>query len=120
MALKNRMYNDELIHHSDRGFQYCSKIYTNTLRKNKIKISVTQNGSPYENAIAERINGILKDEFGLGVILKNLQQAQLLMKYAVEIYNLKRPHWSNQLLTPDQMHQQKERPIKTWSKLTKL
>ncbi len=66
MAIKNRKYEEPLIHHSDRGFQYLSKVYTDCLMKNKIQISVTQNGSPYDNPVAERINGILKDEFELG------------------------------------------------------
>jgi len=63
MALKNRKYAHDLIHHSDRGLQYCSDDYTTKLNKNNIKISMTENGDPYENAIAERVNGILKYEF---------------------------------------------------------
>ena len=64
MAIKNRQYKEQiLIHHSDRGLQYCSKIYTETLINNKITISMTENGDPYENAVAERVNGILKDQF---------------------------------------------------------
>ena len=63
LALKNRKYKHELIHHSDRGLQYCSSEYIKKLRENNIQISMTENGDPYENAIAERINGILKYEF---------------------------------------------------------
>ncbi|MFT7154479.1 MAG: putative transposase [Alteromonas macleodii] len=66
------------MHHSDRGLQYCSKLYTDYLNKNRITISMTENGDPYENAIAERMNGILKDEFGLGERLDDMQQAQRL------------------------------------------
>ncbi len=62
-ALKARKYTHDLIHHSDRGLQYCSADYINTLKNNNVKISMTENGDPYENAIAERINGILKYEF---------------------------------------------------------
>ncbi|MFK7934445.1 MAG: IS3 family transposase [Saprospiraceae bacterium] len=124
MALNNRMYTDKLIHHSDRGLQYLSKVYTKYLKKREISISVTQDGSPYDNAVAERINGILKSEFGLDETLSNLQQVQHVMKKATQIYNDQRPHWSNQLLTPNQMHAQQSRkiityhrPIKTLSKI---
>ncbi|MCX2679385.1 IS3 family transposase [Galbibacter sp. EGI 63066] len=65
MALNNRMYKESMIHHSDRGSQYCSPQYVGLLLKNKIAISMTENGDPYENAIAERINGIIKTEFNL-------------------------------------------------------
>lgn len=65
MALSNRKYKHSLIHHSDRGLQYCSYEYTNILKQNNIQISMTEQYDPYENAIAERVNGILKDEFGL-------------------------------------------------------
>jgi transposase InsO family protein len=65
MALKNRIYNDPLIHHSDRGSQYCSKNYVGMLIKNNVAISMTENGDPYENALAERMNGIIKAEFNL-------------------------------------------------------
>lgn len=106
MAIQNRQYDDTLIHHSDRGFQYLSKVYTDHLKLNNIKISVTQNGSPYDNPVAERINGIIKSEFGLGNCLKNLEEAKQLLEKAMHIYNHKRPHWSNHLLTPNQMHNQ--------------
>jgi len=72
--------------------------------------------SPYDNAVAERINGILKDEFEFGGIFDNLEQAKELMEKVVKIYNNKRPHWSNSLLTPNQMHQQRKLKIKTWRK----
>ncbi len=66
-ALAKREYPQHpLIHHSDRGLQYCSKPYTEILKENNIRISMTENGDPYENAVAERVNGILKDEFNLG------------------------------------------------------
>ncbi|MVX35905.1 IS3 family transposase, partial [Myroides sp. LoEW2-1] len=65
MALSNRVYNEKLIHHSDRGSQYCSEIYTKLLKDNNIAISTTQNGNPKDNAVAERVNGIIKGEFDL-------------------------------------------------------
>ncbi len=107
MALAKRKYKEsKLIHHSDRGLQYCSKLYTDCLKENGIAISMTQNGDPYENAIAERVNGILKDEFGLSDKFENIIQAKELTKQSIEIYNQLRPHLSCSMLTPNQMHQQ--------------
>lgn len=116
MAIKNRVYKEELIHHSDRGLQYLSKIYTNFLKKHKVKISVTQDGSPYDNAVAERINGILKDEFDFGGVFDTLEQAKKLIEEVAIIYNDKRPHISNHYLTPNEMHQQSKLKIKTWKR----
>ncbi|MDX8573770.1 IS3 family transposase, partial [Elizabethkingia sp. HX QKY] len=107
MALGKRKYKaSELIHHSDRGLQYCSKLYTDCLKENGINISMTENGDPYENAIAERVNGILKDEFGLYDKFENILQAKELAKQSIQIYNQLRPHLSCSMLTPNQMHQQ--------------
>ena len=89
------------IHHSDRGSQYCSYKYTEMLKKYGAKISMTENGNCYENAIAERINGILKHEFNLNANFTNLKQAQKATKEAIDIYNSKRPHWSLNLKVPD-------------------
>jgi len=116
MALENRMYDKALIHHSDRGFQYLSKLYTDLLKDNQIRRSVTQDGSPYDNAVAERINDILKGEFNFDGIFDNLQQARNQIKNTVDVYNNQRPHWSNHLLTPAQMHLQEELEIKIWRK----
>jgi putative transposase len=107
MAIGKRKYKaSELIHHSDRGLQYCSKLYTDCLKENGISISMTQNGDPYENAIAERVNGILKDEFGLSDKLEDLTMAKELTTQSIKIYNYIRPHLSCSMLTPYQMHQQ--------------
>ncbi len=116
MALSKRKYNNQLIHHSDRGLQYCSSGYVSLLNKNNIDISMTQDGNPYDNAIAERINGILKDEFALDDILPDLQQAQKQTDQAISLYNNKRPHLSCQMLTPNQMHSQTKLKMKTWAK----
>lgn len=116
MAIENRQYNEPLIHHSDRGYQYLSSTYTEHLKKNNIQISVTQNGSPYDNPVAERINGILKDEFNLGAIIPNFEEAKIMLEKAVQIYNGMRPHWSNHLLTPNEMHQQRKLKMITWEK----
>ena len=107
MALKNRMYNDKpLIHHSDRGLQYCSNSYQEILSNNGIKASMTEKYDPYENAIAERINGILKQEFDITKNVKNIGLKEKMIKEAIEIYNHQRPHLSNYMLTPIEMHQQ--------------
>jgi transposase InsO family protein len=117
MAVKSRKYKDlPLIHHSDRGLQYCSKVYTDCLTKNNITISMTENGSPYDNAVAERVNGILKDEFGLGEQLDNYLDALLQVKQSIYAYNFLRPHLSCYMLTPDQMHQQQAIKIKSYKK----
>ncbi|MCT3957488.1 transposase, partial [Elizabethkingia anophelis] len=79
---------------------------TDCLKENGINISMTENGDPYENAIAERVNGILKDEFGLYDKLENILQAKELAKQSIQIYNQLRPHLSCSMLTPNQMHQQ--------------
>jgi putative transposase len=119
MAMSNRIYDHGGIHHSDRGLQYCSPVYTTHVQDNKYEISMTQDGSPYDNAVAERINGILKDEFGLGEKMKNLEEVKARLQRAVEIYNDKRPHFSCHLLTPNQMHQQQKLKIVTWRKKIK-
>jgi transposase InsO family protein len=107
MALGNRRYgNQPLIHHSDRGLQYCSNDYQALLDENNIKASMTEKYDPYENAIAERVNGILKQEFDIARDIKDLELKKKLIKDAIEIYNSFRPHLSNHMLTPQQMHKQ--------------
>jgi putative transposase len=104
MALNNRKYNQPLIHHSDRGSQYCSKEYVELLTENRIAISMTQNGNPYENATAERMNGILKSEFGLYSSQQGLQETQQRIARHIAAYNHIRPHDSCDKLTPEQAH----------------
>jgi len=105
-ALAQRQYiSHELIHHSDRGIQYCCNQYVQVLQGNKVLISMTQNGSPYENAIAERVNGILKTEFNLNRTFKNYSDTIEPVSKAITAYNQIRPHFSIGLLTPEQAHQ---------------
>ncbi len=114
-AVKQRKNKDlSLIHHSDRGLQYCANEYQNLLNKSDIKCSMTQNSDPYENAVAERINGILKQEFNIDKYNKELPIMKLLVKNAIKIYNQKRPHYSNYMLTPNQMHQQNKIKMRTY------
>lgn len=110
MAIRNRKGNGlELIHHSDRGLQYCSNEYVTLAERNRIKMSMTENGDPYENALAERMNRTLKEEFGLGQILANKTQAKILVEQAVNIYNNYRPHLSLKMKTPNSVYKQKSR-----------
>lgn len=117
MAIKNRMYQEqEVIHHSDRGLQYCSDAYQSVLSKNRIICSMTEKYDPYQNAIAERVNGIIKQEFINDVVIKDIGLMKLLIKNSIEVYNKKRPHSSCQLLTPNQMHLQRTIKRKTYKK----
>ena len=107
MALKQRGDKSaELIHHSDRGIQYCSNDYVALLLKNKVQISMTEQNHCYENAKAERVNGILKDEFLLDGTFRDFQTARKAVEQAVKTYNELRPHWSLGLKTPEQVHRQ--------------
>ena len=99
-----RTKNAMLIHHSDRGLQYYCGEYTGLLNDNNVAISMTQNGDPYENALAERVNGILKDEFNLGSTFKSISEAQTILDMAIKNYNELRPHFSLKLLTPATVH----------------
>lgn len=114
MAIKRREYSHQLIHHSDRGLQYCSSGYTRLLLENNIRISMTEKGDPYENAVAERINGILKDEFGLDNVFENSRQLHNQVHQAIEIYNNSRVHLSIGMLTPRQAHSQSSIKVKRW------
>lgn len=114
-ALKNKKVNlESLIHHSDRGLQYCSTEYQKILGRNHIKCSMTQNSDPYENAVAERINGILKQEFGIDKDDLDTKLRRRLVNESIDIYNEIRPHFSNHYLTPNEMHEQSELKMKTY------
>ena len=114
-ALKNKKVNlESLIHHSDRGLQYCSNEYQKLLEKNNIKCSMTQNSDPYENAVAERINGILKQEFDIDKYNVETKLRRQIVNESIEIYNQIRPHFSNHYLTPNQMHDQEFLKMKTY------
>ena len=115
MAIFNRLHpTHNLIHHSDRGIQYCSSSYTELLKQNNISISMTESGDPLDNAIAERINGIIKHEYLKHHRLSNLEQATELLKQIVESYNERRPHLSIQMHTPDKVHHQKLQVNRQW------
>jgi transposase InsO family protein len=115
MAIKNRKYPERsLIHHSDRGLQYCCPDYTDTLESNHIDISMTTKHDPYENAVAERINGTLKNEFDLGDRLPDQKHAEREINKTIWIYNNIRPHDSCNKLTPIQAHAKENYKLKKW------
>ena len=115
MALRQKQVSTELIHHSDRGVQYCSESYVSILKNNNILISMTENGDPRENAIAERVNGILKDEWLIDLVLSDLKEARKVIAETIDIYNTERLHMSIDYLTPEQAHQM-QGDIKKWWK----
>lgn len=106
--------NTGLIHHSDRGIQYCSNAYVKQLKKNNIQISMTENGDPLENAIAERVNGILKQEWINNLKIGSLEQAKLKIKKIINIYNIIRPHASIDNMTPEKAHTQRGEIKRLW------
>jgi len=104
MAIANRLYERETIHHSDRGLQYCSGIYQQTLSEHRIKPSMTDGYDCYQNALAERVNGILKQEFLL-YQCKNISELTELVEESIYIYNNMRPHLSLSMQTPNEVHE---------------
>ncbi|WP_253256272.1 IS3 family transposase [Formosa algae] len=107
-ALNKAIYQakdiSRLIHHSDRGIQYCSNVYTQILKKKKIDISMTEENHCYENAIAERVNGILKDEFYLDQTFDSVAHAKRAAKNAINLYNEVRLHLSLDYKTPNMVY----------------
>lgn len=104
MAIKGRKTHARLVHHSDRGIQYCSSFYQRIHEKHEITCSMTDGYDCYQNALAERVNGILKDEFLLQTP-KNLKEATQMIKQSIHVYNHERPHLALEYKTPDAVHQ---------------
>ena len=116
MALRNRLYSHQnIIHHSDRGIQYCCPEFSDFALCNGMLLSTTQQYDPYENAVAERINGILKYEFGFLKTLPNLDTANKMLKQAVNIYNKERRHYSLEMKTPEFAHKNQKHEYKFYS-----
>jgi putative transposase len=116
MALKNRRYGHQnIIHHSDRGIQYCCPEFSDFAQNNGMLLSTTQKYDPYENAVAERINGILKYEFGFLKTLPNLDTANKMLKQAVKVYNSQRRHYSLEMKAPDFAHTNQQHEYKFYS-----
>ena len=115
MAIRKRKYpKQRLIHHSDRGLQYCTPAYTQMLLDHKIRISMTSKYDPYENAVAERVNGILKTEFDAGGEFINQKDAQRVIKESIKTYNKRRPHLSIHYRTPKEAHKRPNFKLKKW------
>ena len=109
-----------LVHHSDRGSQYCSKAYVEILKGDDIAISMTQSGSPYDNSVAERVNGILKVEFGIEQNTGSMTQLKLKIAQTIDVYNNLRPHDSCESLTPAQAHLRSGVLHKKWKNYRKI
>lgn len=103
MAIKNRLYTHDVIHHSDKGSQYCSGLYQSVLAQNNMIPSMTDGNDCYQNALAERVNGILKQEFLL-YQCNTMLELKILIKESISIYNKMRPHLSLKMQTPNQVH----------------
>jgi putative transposase len=114
MALKNRQYERDTIHHSDHGVQYSSRTYANACKLSNIIQSMAAKGKAWENPVAERMIGILKGEFGLDQKFKNYEHAQMIIPQVIQIYNTKRPHLSCGYLTPEQAHNQGKGLVNKW------
>ena len=104
MALELVNSSKGIIHHSDRGCQYCCHSFLSFLREHGMIASMTDENHCYQNAIAERVNGILKDEFNLDAYFENFKHAKVAFDNAIWVYNNKRTHWSLELKTPTQAH----------------
>ncbi len=105
MAIAQLPPNRWPIHHSDRGCQYCCHEYVAVLNERGLPISMTEANHCYENAQAERLNGILKDEFNLDALFRTRAQARLAIAQAIHTYNTRRPHLALGMRTPDEAHQ---------------
>lgn len=107
--------HSQLIHHSDRGLQYCSHAYVQLLKENNIRISMTENGNPRENAVAERLNGIIKNEYLDNLKISSVSQARQVINSIVALYNNERPHMSIGNSTPGQIHNSEQQtPKRLW------
>jgi putative transposase len=104
MALKQCPNTKQLIHHTDRGFQYCSPRYAPKMKKKGLQMSMGEAGNCYDNAMAERVNGILKGEYGLDATFKNIEEALKATKESIKDYNEERPHWGLKLKIPSMVH----------------
>lgn len=117
MAIKNKEHSHEkTIHHSDRGIQYCFPEYTEFAINNGMVLSTTEKYDPYENAVAERINGILKYEFGLIKTIPSLEIANKMLQQAVDIYNNERRHRSLEMNTPGYAHTNQTHAYRSYKK----
>lgn len=116
-ALQTALKNEKplgLIHHSDRGYQYCWGQYVKVLQDNNILISMTENGDPRENSVAERVNGILKNEYLENYEPRNIEEAQAILNQSIALYNTERPHMSIENYIPELVHSKGIATQKLW------
>ena len=104
MARRQRGDRTELIHHTDRGIQYCAPLYACKMEKAGMKMSMGEAGNCYDNAIAERVNGILKEEYAMDFTFNNLAEALSATRESIKHYNEQRPHWNLNFKTPSEAH----------------
>lgn len=114
MAIENAERTGTLYHHSDRGLQYCSNEYLRVLEENDIQVSMTQTSDPRDNAIAERVNGIIKNEYPCSYQVDNLKDGKEVLDFVIMIYNEERPHMSLGNRSPSSVHAQKSKPEQLW------
>lgn len=114
MALAGADNVEFLCHHSDRGLQYCSNEYVILLDQHEIKISMTESSDPRDNAIAERLNGIIKNEYLSSYSVDDLEQGKQVLDFVINLYNDERPHMSLGNLTPNLIHAGKAKPDQLW------
>jgi transposase InsO family protein len=114
MALKGAENISFLHHHSDRGLQYCCNEYIQILEEHEVRISMTESGDPRDNAIAERLNGIIKNEYLKSYKVNGLAEGKQVLDFVIRLYNDERPHMSLGYLTPNLIHSGKAKPDQLW------
>jgi len=114
MALKGAENISFLHHHSDRGLQYCCNEYIQILEEHEVRISMTESGDPRDNAIAERLNGIIKNEYLKSYKVNGLAEGKQVLDFVIRLYNDERPHMSLGYLTPNLIHAGKAKPDQLW------
>lgn len=106
MAKRQCVVTIDIIHHTDRGIQYCAPLYAGNMEEAGIRMSMGEAGNCYDNAMAERVNGILKEEYALDSTFADMEEALLATKQGINHYNKQRPHWSLKFKTPNEVHGQ--------------
>lgn len=114
MALLDAQNTEFLCHHSDRGLQYCCNEYVQILEESEVKISMTETGDPRDNAVAERLNGIIKNEYLSSYTVKDLEEGKQVLDFVIKLYNEERPHMSIGNLTPEFVHRGNTTPTQLW------
>ncbi|RNL52498.1 IS3 family transposase [Pedobacter jejuensis] len=114
MALLDAQNTEFLCHHSDRGLQYCCNEYVQILEESEVKISMTETGDPRDNAVAERLNGIIKNEYLSSYTVKDLEEGKQVLDFVIKLYNEERPHMSIGNLTPEIVHRGNTTPTQLW------